>query len=413
MKLLRQLYQELRFAGRVIVSSAHRFYWDNSFSKASSLAYSSLFALVPIMVLAFALLSSFASSSEHVPQVREFVIRQFVPNLGMVNDMLSYLSQFSQSLASLNTLAIVFIVLTSVLLINSIEFALNDIWQVYEARSITQRIGIYCAILVLAPVLAISAYYFARVRVGDYLATVGDTGYMLGAFSTVLPFFFDFCAFVALYYLVPKAPVQWRSAVVGAALSAILFGAAKEGFAYYVESFSSYDKIYGALAAVPVVLLWLYLAWLIVLFGCEVSFQAQMLPREGALRRRRLMSPGDGRFTLGVQALVTIARAFRDGAQAPDELALAERLEVSTVLLRPILAGFERAGLIIHGDSRSAPLALIKNPELITIADVMLAVGGTAECYPAELEKAWGAIATGSTEQVSIAKLMGEGSAVN
>lgn len=408
MKFLRSLYHELRFYLRVVISTGHRFYWDNQFSKAAALAYSSLFALVPITVLIFALLSSFASSSEHVPQVREFIIRQFVPDLGIVNDLLSYMSQFSQSLSSLNTLAVVFIVLTSVLLINSIEFALNDIWQVYEARSISQRIGIYCAILVLAPVLALSAYYFARLRINDYFSQVGDSGSGMMVFTATLPFFFDFCAFGALYYLVPKAPVKWRSAVVGASISAVLFGLAKWGFAFYVEGFSSYDKVYGALAAVPIFLLWLYVAWLIVLFGCEIAFQAQMLPRDGALRRRRLMSSGDGKFTLAVQALVVIATAFKDGGKAPDELQLAERLEASTLVLRPILASFERRGLVIHGDSRSAPLALLKSPELIALGDIISAVGGTADCHPRELASAWGVIANSDPAKVSLAELMGE-----
>ncbi len=363
---------------------------------------------MPITVLIFALLSSFASSSEHVPQVREFIIRQFVPDLGMVNDLLTYMSQFSQSLSSLNTLALVFIVLTSVLLINSIEFALNDIWQVYESRTFSQRIGIYCAILILAPVLALSAYYFARLRVGDYFAQVGDTGSALRVFTATLPFFFDFCAFVALYYLVPKAPVKWRSAVVGAVVSALLFGLAKSGFAFYVEGFASYDKVYGALAAIPIFLLWLYVAWMIVLFGCEIAFQTQMLPREGPLRRRRLMSSGDGRFTLAVQTLVVIAQAFKKGERAPDELELAQRLEASTIVLRPILAEFERKGLLIHGDSRSAPLALLRSPDLITIDDIVSAAGGTADCHPAELAAAWSVIATGDPSKITLAALTGE-----
>lgn len=405
MRFIRQLYEELRFNTRVLISSGHRFYWDNSFSKAAALAYSSLFALVPITVLAFALLSSFASSSEHVPQVREFVIRQFVPDLGVVNDLLTYISQFSQSLASLNLLAIVFIVVTSVLLINSIEFALNEVWQVYEARSISQRIGIYCAVLVLAPVLALSSYYFARLRIGDYFATVGDQGSLLLTFTAALPFVFDFCAFVALYYLVPKAPVRWRSAVTGAVLSAALFGFAKLGFAYYVEGFSSYDKIYGALAAVPIFLLWLYVAWLIVLFGCEVAFQAQMLPRDGALRRRQVMSQGDGKFTVAVQVLLTIVASFRNGSRAPDELELAQRLEVSTLLLRPILAGFERAGILVHGDSRSAPLALLKSPDLITMADIAAAVGENSGAFAAELARAWGAIGARDAANVTVASI--------
>ena len=366
------LFEELRFMGRVIVSSSDRFYRDNGFSRAASLAYTTLFALVPLTVLAFALLSPFAL--EHVPQVRQFIFQQFVPKLDDVNKTVDYLSQFGIALQSLNMLAIAFVVLTTILLLNSIEYALNAVWQVYEPRTIAHRIGIFCTIIVVAPVLALSAYYFTSYRLQALFQDIGMEGYLDVAYAMLVPYIIDFVAFLFLYFYVPKAPVRFSSAVFGGFLASILFSCAKIGFAHYIEMFSSYSKVYGALASVPIFLFWLYLAWSIVLFGAEVSYQAQYLPRRGKLFQRTAMSIGDGRLVLAVQALVLITRAFRSGEKLPSDIGLAEQLGCSTVLLKPAIDALEKAGIIQRGDSRSMPLTLMRSPETVTLEEVRLAL---------------------------------------
>ncbi len=365
---------DVRWLIRVFVSSADRFYWDNGFSKAASLAYTSLFAIVPVLVLAFGLLGSFALSNEHLPEVRDFIIRQFVPQLDVVNEILVHLTKFSEALRSLNLLAVVFVVVTAVLLLNSIEFALNEVWQVYESRSISHRIGIFCTIIVVAPILAVSTYYFASFRLEGFLSSFGGQFSLDYIYKTLLPFLIDFGAFWFLYYYVPKAPVTFRSAVIGGALAALLFGLAKEGFASYIERFSSYDKIYGALASLPIFLFWLYLAWTIVLFGAEISYQAQYLPRKGKLWKRAVMSIGDGKFVLALQALTMIVRGFLKGEKLPNDLEIAESLGCSSVLLKPILDALGRVGIIQRGDSRLMPLVLMRSPDRISLQDISVAL---------------------------------------
>jgi membrane protein len=361
---------EVRWLGRVFVSSADRFYWDNGFSKAASLAYSSLLSLVPLTALCFGILATFVNGADDMTAVREFFFKQFVPGSTVLDALLPWIEQFSSRLTSLNYLVISALIATSLLLLNSIEYTLNQVWQVYEARRITDRLAIFCAIIVLLPVFAISGYYTST-KVEPLFA---DFGLLSGVYHDTLPFFIDLIAFVALYYLVPKAPVRFVPAVFGGFMASLLFGLAKHWFAFYIVQFSTYERVYESLALIPIFLIWLYVSWSIVLFGAEISYQAQHLPRSGQLWKRSFMSVGDGAMLLAVQSLVMVARAFTAGTKPPNELEIAESLGCSSVVLKSILDGLEQAGIIMRGDGRDMPLLLMKTPGAISVADVREAI---------------------------------------
>lgn len=364
---------EIKYLARVLLSSAERFYWDDGFSKAASLAYSTLFALVPITTICFAFLASFHSLEAFLPGVQKFIFRQFIPSTVGGDQVFQYLGEFSQTVASLNVVAIPFLLITAILLLNSIEYALNRVWQVYESRTVAHRMAIFCAILVLAPIMAISAYYTTQFRVQPIVDSwLASSVLLVRIYQFLLPFLIDFASFVALYYLVPKAPVLARAALTGAFFGAFLFDLAKSQFAIYIATFTSYEKVYGTIAVIPIFLFWLYLAWVIVLFGAEISYQAQHLPRTGRLWKRTLLSIGDGRLLLAVQTLVLLGRAFLRGEPLPNELELAERLGCSSLVLKPVLEDLKRGKIIARSDSREMSLTLLKNPDKIGLHEVSL-----------------------------------------
>ncbi len=371
----RQRFIELRWMVRVLLSALERFYWDNQFSRSAALAYSTLFSLIPCSALAFALMASFSVTRDNASQVREFVFQQFVPSsAAALRDILPYIAEMSERIPNLNAFILVYLFVTVLLLISSIEYAMNEIWQVFEPRSIANRIAIFSSIVVLAPIVALSAYYSASLRVHPFLEQIGVGVYLWQAYSFLLPFFIDFAAFLALYYLVPKAPVRLSSAIFGATIGALAFGGAKELFALYIVRFATYEAVYGALAGIPLFLFWLYLAWMIVLFGGECCYQAQHLPLTGKGWKRSLLSIGDGRVLLSMQALLAVTRAFRRGEKLPNDWELAEALGCSSTVLKPALSALERAGLIVRGDTRDMSLALRRAPELITVGDVVKAL---------------------------------------
>jgi membrane protein len=401
------LLERICWLGRVFISSASRFYWDDGFSRAASLAYTSLLSLVPLTVVAFGLLASFATSTEYIGRAREFIFKQFVPDNQFVSDVLAYIENFSAAASQFNVTFVLFLVVTALLLVNSIEYALNATWQVFEPRPWSQRLAVFSAILLVAPPLVLSGYYFyEKFAHSDFLT---ETGVMSLIYRAVLPYFFDWIAFLALYFLVPKAPVRFWNACFGGLVAAVLFNLAKAGFAIYLRDFASYSTLYKSIAAVPVSLVWLYLSWIILLFGAEVSYQSQYLPRVGNLFKQSVLSIGDARMMLAIQSLVLIESAFSQGRDLPSDIELAEKLGCSTVVLKPTIDSLEKAGIVTRGDSREMPITLLKSAERISIAEVRDALFGArvALHYPEAMARLFSSLAGGQgLEKISLAQLV-------
>ncbi len=357
---------------RVLISSCERFYWDNGFSKAASLAYTSLLSLVPVTFVIFGFLASFAIGNEELAKVREFLFRQFIPNQQAVEIILSKISEIQASLNSSNfsLLAVSFFAVTALLLINSIEYALNEIWQVFEPRTIAARITIFCAILVVGPILIVSAYYTAKLRLEPFLMDIELLQSVSVSVNHIISLLLDGVAFFALYYLVPKAPVRVWPAAFGAIVTTLLFDLAKFYFTSYLVQFTSYDKVYGALSIIPIFLFWLYITWSIILFGAQCSFQFQYLPLGGQIRKKQVSSVGDGALVLACQSLLLIGRAFKQGYKSPNEIELGERLGASSVVLNPVIELLKSAGIIARSDAREMPLLLAKSPDKILVSDI-------------------------------------------
>lgn len=404
---LLHLVSEARWLLRVVISSCDRFYWDNGFSKAASLAYSSLLSLVPLTALCFGVLAVFLQSDERMGEIQQFVFRQFVPGTSALQQLLPLVQEFSQNMRTLNFLVLLTLVVTSLLLLNSIEYALNQVWQVFSPRPVTERLAIFCAIIVLVPFFAISGYYTSS-KVDTFIAGMEGLNQV---YEGLVPFLMDFLAFLALYYLVPKAPVKVVPACFGAATAAGLFGGAKHWFAVYLIRFASYEQVYAKFALIPIFLFWLYISWTVVLFGAEVSYQAQHLPRRGALWKRSLLAVGDGAMVLAVQTLVLITRAFKRSEKIPNELEIAEKLGCSSVVLKSSIDALEQAGLIMRGEGRDMPLLLMRTPESITVADIKDAIfkKRSAMLLGAEMERMYRSFGTaGEPKKITLAEIVGE-----
>lgn len=391
------ILEELRWILRVIYSSCHRFYWDNGFSKAAALAYTTLFSLVPVTVFGFGILASVVLANESLlEQVRAFIIRQFVPSAAGADVVLEYLKTFGNQVMTMlrfddatfrvSLFALLFLIISCLVLINTIEYSLNLVWQVFEPRSIAHRLSVFCTIIVITPVLAVSAFY-TSIFISQQMSGYAVLDHI---YSRLVPFLIDCAVFAVLYFLVPKAPVRISSAIFGAFIAALLFDLAKFGFSVYIISFSSYQQIYGTVSTIVIFLFWLYLSWTIILLGAEFSYQVQYLPRKGKLVKRTFMSVGDGRLMLAVQALVMIGRAFTKGGSLPTDLELAETLGCSSLVLRPILAELKYAAFINQSDAREGGLGLAKSPEKILLSEIkdLLFKGGVSIHYSAQLSAA-------------------------
>ncbi len=248
-----------------------RHFWrKNCFVQASALTFTSLLALVPIMVVCVAILSflpSFHSMNQHV---QAFIFDNFVPDTG--SEVQDYLSRFADNATHLSVIGLFFLLLTAVMLVLAMEKAFNHIWHIKARRRGVTSFLLYWSVLTLSPVLVsfsllLSSYFLALPVVSQGAAWLGGEAVLLN----FAPFIMLLLAFTLLFVVVPNERVPWRHGFFAAFLAATFFIVAKLGFVYYVQNFPIYHSIYGALSAVPLFLVWLYVSWVIILYGVVVT----------------------------------------------------------------------------------------------------------------------------------------------
>ena len=258
----------LRF-GRVVL---RRFGEDRCSRAAGALSFTSLLSIVPLTAVVFGMLSIFPVFQLWMGTIQDFVYGNFVPSSGEV--VQKYLEQFSKQAGRLTAFGLLFVIVTAIMMMATIEQTFNDIWRVQQPRKLLQRFLTYWTILTLGPFLiGVSLSLTSQLFSLQMFSDRGVFSGLRGVAVQVLPMVFETLTFFLLYTLVPNAPVKLRHALAGAACAALLFELAKHGFAYYVTNVQTYQTIYGAVAVLPIFQVWIYLSWLVILLGAVVTAQ--------------------------------------------------------------------------------------------------------------------------------------------
>lgn len=247
-----------------------RFYSDRLTYSASALTYTTLLALVPFLAVCMTILSAFPFFKNLGINVQQFIFQNFIPSSGQV--VQQYLNSFIQQASTLSFLDTAFLVVTSISMMLTIERAINDIWKVHQRRQGFYSIVIYWAILSLAPIfialsIAATSYLISLPLIAGVAAKMSIGKLLVGNLHLLI----TFLALAFLYIGVPNCKVMWRYGMVGALVSTFLFEWAKKLFVLYATTTPFYHHVYGALAAIPIFLLWLYVLWVIILLGALIS----------------------------------------------------------------------------------------------------------------------------------------------
>jgi membrane protein len=236
---------------------------------AASLTFISLFAIVPIMTVAFAILAALPALRERSDTIQDWLFEYFVPAAS--EQVQEYLAGFAEQASNLTGIGIVILVVTSVMLLRTIEKTMNRIWRVNAPRSLITSLLMYWAVLTLGPLLlgaglGLSSYLTSVSLVTDALDVLGGLSFWLAT----LPFVFTTAMLALLYIVVPNCHVPIRHGLIGAAVAAVFFELAKGGFALFVTLAPTYKVVYGTFAAVPIFLMWIFVSWSLVLLGAEL-----------------------------------------------------------------------------------------------------------------------------------------------
>lgn len=238
---------------------------------AGSLTFTTVLALVPILTIALAIFTTFPLFNTFRASLEAYFVRNLMPQ-GIANTILGYLTQFSSKATRLSAVGAVALIVTAVMMMLMIDRVFNQIWRVKTTRPITQRILIYWAIVTLGPLLigasiTLTSYVFTATN-GVLRSSIPFSGGVLYSMISIL---LTTVAFTLLYIVVPNRLVEWRDALCGGLLAAIAFEVVKRLFAVFVVQVPTYTVVYGAVAAFPIFLVWIYLGWLITLGGAVVT----------------------------------------------------------------------------------------------------------------------------------------------
>jgi membrane protein len=330
----RQLLADLaRFPWRsTALTLRERFREDRLGLSASSLTFTTTIALVPFFTVALALFTAFPIFSKLQANLQQWLVQSLVPD-AIARQVLGYLTQFAGKASRLGGLGLAALVASAVALVLTIDRTLNGIWRVRRPRPLGQRVLIYWAAITLGPLLlavslATSSYVISASR-GLVASLPGFLTFLIDA----VEFAVLAAALTALYKYVPNTPVRRSHAIAGGVAAAVGIEVAKRLLAWYIGKVPTYSAVYGAFATVPILLVWIYIAWSIVLLGAVI---AAYLPSLLAAPKRR--GGGHGwQFQLALEVLQQLHAARTGARRGLSALELAAKIEVDVLQLEPVL----------------------------------------------------------------------------
>ncbi|WP_051919367.1 YihY family inner membrane protein [Basilea psittacipulmonis] len=236
---------------------------------AGSLTFTTTLAVVPLLAVILSLFTAFPIFKDFQVEVEQFMMHNLLPET-MSSTIQGYLTTFANSAKSITTWGMIFLMITSILLIKTIDDVLNRIANVSQQRHVIHRILVYWAVLTLGPImLGASLWVTSWVASAEFGFTSLSIGLRLS--YAFLNFLLFTVAFTLLYFVVPNRRIAFKDAFIGGIIASILAQAMKTGFTWYITTFPSYTLIYGAFAAIPIFLIWIYLSWTIVLLGAIIA----------------------------------------------------------------------------------------------------------------------------------------------
>ena len=291
-----------RGAVEFCIAVARRFYDDRGAQIAGSLTFTTLLALVPLLTVVLALSTAFPVFDEAATRLQLFLFEHFLPDASGLQAISEQIMSFSEQAGRLTAIGILFLLITSVMLMLTIDDALNRIFQVRRRRPLGQKVVMYWSVLTLGPVLIGASLSLTTLLFGESSELL-----------RLLPFVFTWSALTLVYILVPYRHVELRHAASGALLAGVAFELAKRAFALYLANFPTYTLIYGAFATVPVFLVWVYVSWMVLLAGATF---AALLPGYRVITTERNRAPGR-ELAEALDVLGVLARAQDAGLVLP------------------------------------------------------------------------------------------------
>ncbi len=369
----------LRWVIRTFVTAYREFLRNLCWERAGTLSFVTIASLIPLSVLFLSFIGIFWTNEQVHRFMEQKLLAYLIPDPAMRNSFWEILSkQISptafQFQAGVNIAAVLGLLIASLALLVTAERVFNLLWDVEVSRNYFQKLRIFWVILTTSPVaLTISLYFDTLLGQGTPLGNLAQTSALVAVlYEFLIPVMISFVAFTILNIFLPNTPVRFWPALVGALTTALLWEGAKRGFYVYVERASTFSTFYASLAIFPVFFFWVYLTWLIVLFGVEVTRSAQDGRR--LARRSRLGELESSLHSapfLAVYALNRIYAAFSVGAPLPTIDVMATGIGLSGAALEAVVNRLAASGLLIEDAKVPGRYAPTRSPDLVRVREVV------------------------------------------
>lgn len=266
-----------------------RFEADECRDKAGSLTYTTMLSIVPILTVFLVIVSSIPALASARAEIQQMIYRNLLPSSSL--QITQYLNEFTEKSTNLTVIGVLFLFVTAGMMLSTIEQAFNHVWRVKRPREGSMSWMRYWTIISLGPILLGGAFAASSALTSIEILNQNFAGYSIdwAIWLKLLSFGLTVAGFTFLYWLIPNCKVPVKEAAIAGAIVGVLFELLKYTFGGIMGNFTSYDQVYGAFAALPILIMWIYLSWNLVLLGVEISYgltvfhAAEHLPRHPVL----------------------------------------------------------------------------------------------------------------------------------
>jgi len=364
-----------------------RFREDRLGLTAGSLTFTTTIALVPFLTVVLAVFTAFPIFAKFQDVLQQWLLQSLVPD-AIARQVLGYLSQFAGKASKLGAVGLVALLASAVALIYTIDRTLNGIWRVRTKRSLGQRVLLYWAALTLGPLMLGASISLTSYALSLSRGMPGGLPAAIGLLIEGLQFALGAGGMAVLFHYVPNTFVRWGHAWVGGVFVAVGMELARKGLALYVGKVPTYSLIYGAFATVPILLIWIYMVWVLVLLGATLT--AYLPSLIGGIPRRRV---GHGwQFLLALELLRALEGAARSEVRGLSMAQLCSSLQAGAQHVEPVLevlVALDWVGHLSESDDfgTGARFVLLADPDHTCVAPL---VHGLLLPRTAVSEKVWG-----------------------
>lgn len=355
------------------------------FLLAAALTYQVVFALVPLLAVVLSMFKGFGGLSGVSGKAKDYLLRYITPEVGdkLVTTIDSFIGNINA--AAIGVVGFLALVYTALSLMQTVEKTFNKIWGIKSPRPFFRRLMVYWTMLTVSPILLVASVAMTTFvqSNGLYAWLTKNVPYFGAATLTLTPFVFAWVLFTGVYLFMPNTRVQLRSAFIGALVAGTTWEAMKSLYVWYNTKVVTAYAFYGSLGSVPIFLLWIYLSWIIVLFGAEVAFAAQHVETYKREIDSVKVSHAD-RERLSLVVAILCVKPFESGQPPPTADAIASSMNAPVRVVHDILYELASKGILREvglGGSKDPGYLPARNPEQLTARDVLQAVRSFGDEY--------------------------------